>query len=105
MSLPPRFASGQHGGRGSDALWEAVSVGRDGGGGCSGWMPAGKGAQDPLALTKSRFPAAGAGRLLAGFCGERTAVLFSDTRGDPCLGFPGAGGLFGRRMDRVVHPS
>lgn len=51
-------------------------------------MTAGEGALAPLPLARSRFPADGAGRLLAvGVCEEGTAVLFSNTRGDPCLGF------------------
>lgn len=84
------------------ASWDAVSAA----GSCSGWMPAGKEAPlSPLPLAGSRFPAAGAGRLLAGVCGESSAVLCSDTRGDPCLGFPGADALFGTRTDCAAHRS
>lgn len=59
---------------------------------CRGSVPAGEEAPAPLCLAISRFPAAGAGGLLAAVCGKSAAVLFNDTRGDPCLGFPGADG-------------
>lgn len=68
-------------------------------------MPAGEEASALLSLARSRFPAAGASGLLAGVSRESTAVLFSNTRGDPCLGLPGADGLFGMCMDCAVHHS
>lgn len=47
----------------------------------------------------SQLPTAG-----WGFRGS-TAVLFSDTRGDPCLGFPGADGRLGPCQNSAVHHS
>lgn len=47
----------------------------------------------------SQLPTAGRGFR------ESLAVLFSDTRGEPCLGFPGAGGRLGPCRDCAVHQS
>lgn len=58
---------------------------------CKESVPAGLGALALLVTARSRFPAAGC---WLGF-GESPAVLFSDTRGEPCLGFAGADGRAG----------